>query len=469
MDVSTPVTQQRQKESRLLQIFVTSSLITSVAVHGIIMGFPVPTFRGDRVNPETDPEEIEILIAEVDTEAPQAEAMEDISPELDLTEPEPPESEAIAALEEPELEEPELEEPELEEPVQAVALAPALLPQPDSEVSAAIATDDPTEANLGMGAETQDNAIDQGEGNLGVGNPTTGLITPAAGTGTGLGLEDSNSSQSGNKLRSNGPSGTSQEQFSGTLNPRTTQPTPPASRSPRPPSTNPLRCLKCPQPEYQGTEASPRVELRIRPDGSVDVQLRESSGNAELDRRTLEVMSQWQFDPETVPEGGVRQRVRVTYEAQGSRFQRENQRRRQAEAQQRQAQQQTAAQEAAAQQQQDSDRRNQETPPAVTQDPPKAPSETPPTTPAPPAAAPSVSQETPEVPLEQPPSGLSATSEESVINHGDPPIPPAEPQPIEEYSPKPDPMDTPVTPPPASEPIEATEIPMSDPAATPSP
>jgi hypothetical protein len=42
-------------------------------------------------------------------------------------------------------------------------------------------------------------------------------------------------------------------------------------------------------------------------------------------------MSQWRFEPQTVPNDGVQRRVRVTYEEEGSAFQRENERRRQEE------------------------------------------------------------------------------------------------------------------------------------------
>jgi len=57
--------------------------------------------------------------------------------------------------------------------------------------------------------------------------------------------------------------------------------------------------------------------------------LRQSSGDEQTDRETIEAMSKWQFNPQTIPEGGrTNVRVRVTFEEQGSQFQRQNEERR---------------------------------------------------------------------------------------------------------------------------------------------
>jgi len=91
-----------------------------------------------------------------------------------------------------------------------------------------------------------------------------------------------------------------------------------------------LECLSCPKPQYRGKEGTPRVTYDITPDGRVtNVRLRQSSGDAQTDRETLEAMGQWQFNPQTVPEGGrTNVRVRVTFEEEGSSFQRQNEERR---------------------------------------------------------------------------------------------------------------------------------------------
>lgn len=102
-----------------------------------------------------------------------------------------------------------------------------------------------------------------------------------------------------------------------------------------------LECLNCPKPQYRGKEGVPRVTYDIAPDGRVtNVRLRQSSGDAETDRETLEAMQKWQFNPQTIPEGGrTNVKVRVTFEEQGSQFQRENEERRRAAEQQRLAEQ----------------------------------------------------------------------------------------------------------------------------------
>jgi TonB family protein len=88
--------------------------------------------------------------------------------------------------------------------------------------------------------------------------------------------------------------------------------------------------LKCPKPKYRSSEGQPKVTYDIAPDGKViNVCLRKSSGNPDTDRETMETMSQWKFDPKTVPEGGRQDvKVRVTFEEKGSKFQQQNERRR---------------------------------------------------------------------------------------------------------------------------------------------
>jgi TonB family protein len=105
---------------------------------------------------------------------------------------------------------------------------------------------------------------------------------------------------------------------------------------PSQPSNNPppkLECLSCPKPQYRGKEGTPRVTYDIAPDGSVtNVRLRQSSGDAQTDRETIEAMSKWQFNPQTIPEQGrANVKVRVTFEEDGSKFQRENEARRRQE------------------------------------------------------------------------------------------------------------------------------------------
>jgi len=105
-------------------------------------------------------------------------------------------------------------------------------------------------------------------------------------------------------------------------------PNPPIeSNEKRPPK---LECLSCPKPQYRGKEGTPRVTYDIAPDGRVmNVRLRQSSGDEQTDRETLEAMSKWQFNPQTIPEGGRTDvKVRVTFQEEGSQFHRQNEERR---------------------------------------------------------------------------------------------------------------------------------------------
>jgi TonB family protein len=113
----------------------------------------------------------------------------------------------------------------------------------------------------------------------------------------------------------------------------------PAAISPTPPvetKTRQLECLSCPKPQYRGKEGTPRVTYDIGADGRVsNVRLRQSSGDEQTDRETIEAMSKWQFNPQTIPEGGrANVKVRVTFEEAGSQFQRENDERRRRESEQ---------------------------------------------------------------------------------------------------------------------------------------
>ena len=110
---------------------------------------------------------------------------------------------------------------------------------------------------------------------------------------------------------------------------------------PPPPAKPKLECISCPKPQFRGKEGTPRVTYDITPDGRVtNVRLRQSSGDPETDRATLEAMGKWQFNPKTVPEGGrANVRVRVTFEESGSQFQRQNDERRREQERQRLAEQ----------------------------------------------------------------------------------------------------------------------------------
>jgi TonB family protein len=274
-------TAQRYKEKRSFYKFILIGLLGSVALHLIAMSTPTPG-----VWRQAEAEDDEMVKPEVVQESeispePQAVALADIAP--------PP-----------------------------IPLAPdPQTPQPAGE-------DAPALDNLqAITSKTGDTAVQRGGG----------PVASPNGTGDGYGF---------NKIpfgfnRLGKPEGSPQGQPGGVKDGKPggvpggagTQ-TSVRSTSP-PPKDNPkLVCLKCPKPEYRGSEGQPKVTYDIAPDGQViNVRLRKSSGNPDTDRETMETMGKWKFDPKTVPEGGRQDvKVRVTFEEEGSKFQRQNEQRR---------------------------------------------------------------------------------------------------------------------------------------------
>ncbi|WP_421654600.1 energy transducer TonB family protein [Leptothermofonsia sp. ETS-13] len=295
MNSSESVVQQRQKEGRALKIFLISSLIGSLALHAAAMTFKVGNFWS--VIPEVpENDEMELVVEETPPEEP--------IPEEVLAEVEPPPEEIPEEVTfAPELAPPPPLAPENQAPVEKGEDAPSDKPLPASPDSAQPMTNNAGDTNLKVGG---------------------GPIFKPFGLGTGFGTGDRPTGF--NPLCK--PDGDPKGKLGGTAI-RTAPPAKPAK--PKDPV-----CVSCPKPRYQGREASPRVDMKILPDGSVQVRLRKSSGNPDLDRETLETMSKWRFDPQTVPSEGVRKRVRVTYEEEGSSFQRQNEERRRREAERRQ-------------------------------------------------------------------------------------------------------------------------------------
>lgn len=159
-------------------------------------------------------------------------------------------------------------------------------------------------------------------------------LIPENGKGWGLEQQSSSSEKGDSKSSINGdaegtaniPQGDSpnfQEETKAAKIPA--PPTPPVKKLPSKPE-----CISCPKPQFRGKEGTPKVTYDITADGKVtNIRLRQSSGDPETDRETLEAMSKWQFNPKTVPEGGkANVRVRVTFEESGSQFQRQNEERR---------------------------------------------------------------------------------------------------------------------------------------------
>lgn len=303
MNISELADIQLKKESRALASLLFIGFIGSACVHAVVMITPIPTLWKP-VSKESD-DTMEVV---VDTTKPPEEKVAEIAKEPD----------PVAKIK--------------EQPVDLAPPAIALAPEtttPLKEGKDAAASDN-FKPLLTTGAS--DAKIQQGGGPIiakdGIGSGFGNAKIP-----TGFVL--------GGKINGN-PNGKKDGVLGGIINGKTngtgTQtstilntPTPPTEA--RPPK---LECLSCPKPQYRGKEGTPRVTYDIAADGTVsNVRLRQSSGDAQTDRETIEAMSKWQFNPKTIPEGGRTDvKVRVTFEESGSQFQRENDERRRRESEQ---------------------------------------------------------------------------------------------------------------------------------------
>lgn len=292
-----------KKENKALTSLLFIGLVGSTCVHAAVMIVPVPTLW-KTTNKEPD-DTIEIVV-----EASQS--TEEKIPEI-ATEPEP-----ITPVNE--------EIPQIETAPIAIALAPETI-TPIKEGKDAAAPDD-LKPLLTNGASNT--TIQQGGGTIIVKNGIgSGFGNNKIPTGFILGGKK-NGNPDGKKNGVIGGITNGKPDSKGTQT-NALPPVPPVeTRAVK------LECLSCPKPQYRGREGTPRVTYDITPDGRVtNVRLRQSSGDEQTDRETLEAMSRWQFNPQTVPEGGrVNVKVRVTFEEEGSKFQRQNEERRRQEAEQ---------------------------------------------------------------------------------------------------------------------------------------
>ncbi|PZU95068.1 MAG: hypothetical protein DCE90_13300 [Pseudanabaena sp.] len=291
-----------KKESKALTSLLFIGLIGSTCVHVAAMITPVPSLWKTT---STEPEETIEVIVEVSQ--PDADKIPEIAKEPELI---PPTNEEV---------------PQVEPAPEAIALAPET-PIPLNEGKDAAAPDN-LKPLLTTGIS--DTKIQQGGGSViakdGIGSGFGNAKFP---TGFVLGGKrdgNPNGKRGGvvGGIVNGDPNGkgTQTSALPDALNP------PIESNEKRPPK---LECLSCPKPQYRGKEGIPRVTYDIAPDGRVmNVRLRQSSGDPQTDRETLEAMSKWQFNPQTVPEGGrTNVKVRVTFQEEGSEFHRQNEERR---------------------------------------------------------------------------------------------------------------------------------------------
>lgn len=310
---------QRHKEQKALKLFLLSSVLGSLAVHSIAMTVRVGNFW----NPGSDhpqEDEMEVVVEEASAEQPIA--------ETPIAEPE--ESATTVAT--------------VQEVAIASQLAPAPIPlAPQSQAPLPAGEDAPrkdassdpkTDPISPLTNKTGETPIQSGGAGSIINPVGKGFGFGFSGLGTGFNLNGKPTGQPDGK-----PGGQEDGKSSGDPAGRpgpgeTAVRTVPLNRA-RP--KKPV-CLECPKPRFRGSEGSARVTYDIGPDGKVtNVRLRQSSGDLDLDRETIEAMSKWRFDPRTVPEGGRQNvRTRITFEEEGSNYQRQNDQRRQGGQQRRQ-------------------------------------------------------------------------------------------------------------------------------------
>ncbi len=300
MNISELAEAQSKKENRALASLLFIGFVGSACVHAAAMVTPIPTLW-KTVSKEDDTMEVV-----VDTTKTPEEKVAEVAKEPD----------PIAKIEE-------------NQPVDvappAIALAPeTTTPLKEGKDAAAPDTFKPlltkgvsdTKIQSGGGPIIAKNGIGSGFGNAKI---PTGFVL-------------------GGKINGN-PNGKKDGVIGGIINGKvngTGTQTSTILNTPTPPTENrplKLECLSCPKPQYRGKEGTPRVTYDIAADGTVsNVRLRQSSGDAQTDRETIEAMSKWQFNPKTIPDGGRTDvKVRVTFEESGSQFQRENDERRRRE------------------------------------------------------------------------------------------------------------------------------------------
>ena len=323
MKISKPADDHSKKENRTLASLLFIGFVGSTCVHAAVMIAPVPTLWKPVSNELDDTIEVivdtteasEEKIAEVPKEIKEPEAITNIESNIESNQFVEAAPNAIALAP---------ENTEILKEGKDAAAPDKLKPLLTSGVS-------DTQIQSGGGSVIAKDAIGSGFGNAKI---PTGFVLGGNPNGS------PNGSKNGSKngvingiINSNANSNSNEKGTQNAILPKLPIPVPSQSNNNPQPK---LECLSCPKPQYRGKEGTPRVTYDIAPDGRVtNVRLRQSSGDAQTDLETIEAMSKWQFNPQTIPEGGrTNVKVRVTFEEEGSKFQRENDERRRQEAEQ---------------------------------------------------------------------------------------------------------------------------------------
>jgi len=312
MNISELADIQSQKEKRVLTFLLLIGFVGSTCVHTAVMIAPVPPLWKP-ISKELD-DTLEILVDKTtDSEAKGVEVPQEVKVPEPISPIESAQSVEVAPV--------------------AIALAPENIASlkegkdtaaPDNFKPLTNSGGSDTKIPSGGGSIITKNGIGSGFGNDKI---PTGFVRGGKING------NPNGSKNGviNGIINGNPNGKGTQTNS--LFPTIPIPIP---SQPSNSQTPKLECISCPKPQYRGKEGTPRVTYDIAPDGRViNIRLRQSSGDAQTDRETLEAMSKWQFNPKTIPEGGrANVKVRVTFEEEGSKFQRENEERRRQQSEQ---------------------------------------------------------------------------------------------------------------------------------------
>ncbi len=298
---------QPKTENQALAKILWLSFLGSALLHGAVIMAPVPTLWKQA---ETKTEEIVEVVVDNSAQAPLiaeiAKTIPEKTPDIRSTENvfqngSLEAAPSIIAL-----------APETDRPLPAGKDAPA----PDQLTPLTTNNASDTVIQRGGGSIIKENGVGSGFGNE---KTSTGFIPGGRPDGDPEGTSDG---------KPNGVvGGTNDGTAAQAVN----------NSTPESPISKPLKleCISCPKPQFRGKEGTPRVTYDLTADGKVtNIRLRQSSGDPETDRETLETMSKWQFNPTTIPEGGrTNVKVRVTFEESGSQFQQENEERRRQEVQ----------------------------------------------------------------------------------------------------------------------------------------
>ncbi len=368
MSLSLTSLQQREAETKALKKFLAFSLVGSLVLHGAaIIALSLNNFLSSRVLPEEE-ELIELTVDEPDQKADGTEGGGGGggSPQFSLLNPTPSEPDAVdtttftpqtvvQAIPSPEPI-PVPEEPEIVEtpkptpsstptpvatpkPTPASTPLPSPSPKPLSQASPLPSPKTPTSKASASKSKADEKlekvAKDGGKESKSDNKPGTNFGS-GSGTGKGIGSDSGSGigSGSGNGIGSSKGTGTGKERGDSKPTDQSVaiqSPPPKAMEQPERSGKKKPKCVKnCGLDKYLGAEGSARFDFEVDAKGKVtNVRLKQSSGNAEVDRKAEEAVRRRKYE---ASDSGFNAKIRVTSEQEGSNFQRQQAERRREDA-----------------------------------------------------------------------------------------------------------------------------------------